>query len=275
MSEDRLQVIGTLLLMPEIVTALTLAAMKQKGEKIVCLTAYDATSASILDEAGVDLLLVGDSLGNVIQGDRTTLKVSLDEMAYHTRCVARSVKRALLVADLPFGSYQASPEQAVRSSVELIKAGASAVKLEGAYTEAIRAIVMAGIPVMGHAGMTPQSVNAFGGFKVQGRAEGAERVKADSSAIQEAGAFSIVLELIPAELARSITESLKIPTIGIGAGPHCSGQVQVWHDILGLGPEVFRHAKAYVSGRDLFMSAIGAYVEETKSGTFPGKENSF
>lgn len=262
-------------MMPEIVTALTLAAMRQKGEKIVCLTAYDATSASILDEAGVDVLLVGDSLGNVIQGDKTTLKVTLDEVAYHTRCVARSVRRSLLVADLPFGSYQASPEQAVLSSVELIKAGASAVKLEGAYTEAIRAIAMAGIPVMGHAGMTPQSVNAFGGFKVQGRAEGAEKVRRDSLAIQDAGAFSIVLELVPAELAREITESLKIPTIGIGAGPHCSGQIQVWHDILGLGPEVFRHAKAYLHGRDLFRGAIGAYVAEAKSGAFPGKENSF
>ena len=187
----------------------------------------------------------------------------------------RSVKRALLVADLPFGSYQASPEQAVRSSVELIKAGASAVKLEGAYCEAIQSIVMAGIPVMGHAGMTPQSVNAFGGFKVQGRAEGADRVAKEATDIQDAGAFAVVLELIPADLARKITDSLRIPTIGIGAGPHCSGQVQVWHDLLGLGPEVFRHAKSYLAGRELFKGAIGSYVDEVKSGVFPAKENSF
>ncbi len=261
--------------MPEAVTSLTLGALKQKGEKIVCLTAYDAPSAAILDEAGVDLLLVGDSLGNVIQGESTTLKVSLEDMVYHTKCVSRGVKRALLVSDLPFGSYQASPEQAVHSAVELVRAGASAVKLEGAYTDAIRAIVKAGIPVMGHAGMTPQSVNAFGGFKVQGRAQGAEKVRAEAISIQEAGAFAVVLELIPADLAKEITEELAIPTIGIGAGPHCSGQVQVWHDVLGLSTGTFRHAKAYTQGRDIFTVALEAYVSEVKRGEFPGKENSF
>lgn len=257
------------------ITAPSLSLMKKKGEKIVCLTAYDASSAAMLDEAGVDVLLVGDSLGNVVQGGSTTLKVTLEEMAYHVRCVAGSVKRALVVGDLPFGSYQESPEQAVRSSVALIKAGAAAVKLEGAYTEAITAIARAGIPVMGHAGMTPQSVHSFGGFKVQGKNSAADRVLADCVAIQDAGAFSLVLELIPAELSAKITQTLHISTIGIGAGPHCDGQIQVWHDLLGLNSEIFKHAKAYLQGRSLMTKALASYTEEVKSGVFPTEENSF
>jgi 3-methyl-2-oxobutanoate hydroxymethyltransferase len=257
------------------ITAPSLSLMKKRGEKIVCLTAYDASSAAMLDEAGVDVLLVGDSLGNVIQGGTTTLKVTLEEMAYHVRCVAGSVKRALVIGDLPFGSYQESPEQAVRSSVALIKAGAAAVKLEGAYTEAITAIAKAGIPVMGHAGMTPQSVHSFGGFKVQGKNSAAERVLADCVEIQDAGAFSVVLELIPAELSKKITETLSISTIGIGAGPHCDGQIQVWHDMLGLNGEVFKHAKAYLEGRKLMTNALAAYTEEVKKGIFPTEANSF
>jgi 3-methyl-2-oxobutanoate hydroxymethyltransferase len=257
------------------ITAPSLSLMKKKGEKIVCLTAYDASSAAMLDEAGVDVLLVGDSLGNVVQGGSTTLKVTLDEMAYHVRCVAGSVKRALVVGDLPFGTYQESPEQAVRSSVALIKAGAAAVKLEGAYTEAITAIARAGIPVMGHAGMTPQSVHSFGGFKVQGKKSAADRVLADCVAIQDAGAFSLVLELIPAELSAKITQTLHISTIGIGAGPHCDGQIQVWHDLLGLNSEIFKHAKAYLQGRSLMTKAIASYTEEVKGGVFPTEENSF
>ncbi len=257
------------------ITAPTLSLMKKRGDKVVCLTAYDASAAAMLDEAGVDVLLVGDSLGNVIQGGTTTLKVTLEEMAYHVRCVSGSVKRALVVGDLPFGSYQESPEQAVASSVLLIKAGAAAVKLEGAYTEAISAIAKAGIPVMGHAGMTPQSVHSFGGFKVQGRNSAADKVLADCVAIQDAGAFSIVLELIPADLSAKITEALSIPTIGIGAGPHCDGQIQVWHDTLGLNGEVFKHAKAYMQGRSLMTQALAAYTEEVKKGIFPTEENSF
>lgn len=267
--------VGTLDKMPAKVTASSIASMKAKGEKIVCVTAYDAVSASILDASGVDLLLVGDSLGMVIQGGDTTLKVTLEEMAYHVRCVASSCHRALIIGDLPFGSYQESPEQAVRSAVELMKAGAAGVKLEGAYTEAISAIARAGIPIMGHAGMTPQSVHAFGGFKVQGRAEGAQKVIEDCRAIEEAGAFSIVLELIPAELSEGITSLLSIPTIGIGAGPHCSGQVQVWHDILGLNDQIFRHAKTFIDGRGLLVDALNRYTKEVKSGEFPAKENSF
>lgn len=249
--------------------------MKRKGEKIVCVTAYDAASASILDASGVDLLLVGDSLGNVIQGGETTLEVTIEEMAYHVRCVAASCQRAMIIGDLPFGSYQESPEQAVRSSVALMKAGAAGVKLEGAYTQAISAIARAGIPIMGHAGMTPQSVHAFGGFKIQGKAEGAQKVVEDCRAIEEAGAFSIVLELIPSGLSQEITDLLSIPTIGIGAGPHCSGQVQVWHDLLGLNAQIFRHAKPFVDGRTLFIEALNRYTTEVRSGEFPGKENSF
>ncbi|MCG9894808.1 MAG: 3-methyl-2-oxobutanoate hydroxymethyltransferase, partial [Fimbriimonadaceae bacterium] len=225
------------------VTAPRLAEMKQAGERIVCLTAYDMTGALMADAAGVDVILVGDSVGNVVQGHETTLPVTLEQMEYHTRCVAPFSRRALVVADLPFGSYQVSPAQAVESSVRLMKAGAGAVKLEGRDPEAVQAVVRAGIPVMGHLGMTPQSVHAFGGFRVQGRGEEGDEVLHAAQDLESAGAFAVVLELVPASLSGPISAALRIPTIGIGAGPECDGQIQVWHDVLALKEPVFRHAK--------------------------------
>jgi 3-methyl-2-oxobutanoate hydroxymethyltransferase len=261
--------------MTERVTTLTVQKMKAEGRPIVCLTAYDSPSAVLAEECGVDVILVGDSLGNVIQGRDTTLYVTLDEAEYHTQCVARHATKAMIVADLPFGSYQVSPQQAVESSIRLMKAGAQAVKLEGAYTDAIEAVVKAGIPLMGHAGLTPQSIHAFGGFRVQGRGSQAERVKSDCRAIQAAGAFSVVLELTPAKLSEEITAELEIPTIGIGAGSQCSGQIQVWHDILSLNGPVFKHSKAFVEGRKILGEGISSYVNEVRNRTFPAKENSF
>lgn len=239
------------------------------GDAIVCVTAYDAVTGTVADEAGVDLILVGDSVGNVVLGYETTLPVTLDHMLHHVAAVRRGVHGTFLVADMPFGSYQSSAAQAVDSAVALMRVGAEAVKLEGAYVEQIAAIVAAGIPVMGHVGMTPQSVNAFGGFKMQGKGEAGADVLAAALAIQEAGAFSIVLELIPSPLAQSITSSLEIPTIGIGAGPFCDGQIQVFHDLVGLSPQVFRHAKRYMNGREAFANALNAYVGEVRARAFP------
>ena len=239
------------------------------GKRVVCLTAYDVFSASVADEAGVDLILVGDSVANVMLGYDTTLPVTLEQMAHHTAAARRGVKNALLVADMPFGTYQSSVAQAVDSAVTLVKAGAEAVKLEGAYVEAIEAIIKAGIPVMGHVGMTPQSVNQFGGFKIQGKGEHGGEVLAVARAVDVAGAFSMVIELVPPELAREITCTVGCPTIGIGAGPHCDGQVQVFHDILGLGVIRPKHAKVYCEGRELFGKAIQAYSEEVRGSLFP------
>lgn len=249
-------------------------AMKAKGERIVFVTAYDYTSALIADAAGVDAILVGDSLGNVIQGHSSTLPVELDHMVYHTAAVARGTTRAVVVADLSFGTFQCGVERTVDAAVKLAKAGAEAVKLEGPYLAEIREIDRAGIPVMGHLGFTPQSVHRFGGFKVQGRTDGDAIISA-AKAIEEAGAFAIVLELIPHELAEQITKELTIPTIGIGAGPLCDGQVQVFHDLLGLTEHEFKHAKRYVQGRDLFLTAFSTYAEEVREGSFPTKDNSF
>jgi 3-methyl-2-oxobutanoate hydroxymethyltransferase len=261
--------------MADKVTAPRIRAMKEAGDKIVCLTAYDAYFGRLADQAGVDLVLVGDSLANVILGYPNTVPVTLEEMAHHVRAVRRGVSRALLVADLPFGSYNASVEQAVNSAVELMKAGAEAVKLEGEYSEAISAMVKAGIPVMGHVGMTPQSVNNFGGFKLQGKGKSAEPVLQASRAVQQAGAFSIVLELIPATLSKSITDALAIPTIGIGGGPNCDGQIQVFHDILGLSNMTFKHAKRFAEGESLLLEGIKDYACEVRNESFPAAENSF
>ena len=261
--------------MSEKVTAPGLKRMRDSGEKIVCLTAYDFPSAVIADEAGVDLVLVGDSVGNVVQGHATTIPVELEEICYHVKIVRRGISRALLVADLPFGSYNVSTEQAIESSIRLMKAGADAVKLEGDYGDAIRGIVKAGIPVMGHVGFTPQSVNNFGGAKVQGRGDGADAIVAHAKSIEAAGAFGIVLELIPAALAEQITNALSIPTIGIGAGIQCSGEIQVWHDIMGLSTKQHKHTRFYFSGRSAMIDAANAYTQDVKSGTFPGPENSF
>lgn len=249
--------------------------MKERHEQIVVVTAYDASFGAIADEAGVDVILVGDSVGNVMLGYETTLPVSLEQMIHHTAATAKGVKRALVVADLPFGSYQVSPEQAVESSIALMKAGAQAVKLEGEYTEAIEAIVRAGIPVMGHLGMTPQSVHKFGGFRVQGRGKAGCALIDAGKSIEEAGVFSFVLELIPEETAAEITAQVSVPTIGIGAGARCDGQVQVLHDVLGLSPEIFKHAKAYLNGRSLILDALRGYAKDVKSGAFPSSENAF
>lgn len=256
-------------------TAPSIRGMKG-GRPIVCLTAYDYPSGQWADAAGVDLILVGDSLANVVQGQSTTLPVTLDEMAYHTRMVARGVQHALLVADMPFGTFQTGVEDAVRSAVTLMKAGAEAVKLEGPYTDEIRAISKAGIPVMGHVGMTPQSYHQFGGFKVQGREEDeGQRVLDEAAEIADSGAFAIVLELIPIELARKITDAIAIPTIGIGAGPRCDGQIQVLHDVLGLTGGMFRHAKRYVEGKEILSRAIGEYAADVRENRFPTEENAF
>ncbi|MEO7454155.1 MAG: 3-methyl-2-oxobutanoate hydroxymethyltransferase [Fimbriimonadales bacterium] len=259
--------------MSDKITAPKIRSMK--GERIVCVTAYDTPSAQIADEAGVDVILVGDSVGNTTLGYATTLPVTLEEMVHHTRAAAAGCERALLVADLPFGSYQSSSSHAVDSAVALVKAGAEAVKLEGAYTEAIQAIVRAGIPLMGHVGMTPQSVNAFGGFRVQGRGDKAEAVISAANAVEDAGAFSMVLEVIPAVVAKRVTGAVGVPTIGIGAGIECDGEIQVWHDVLGISAEVFKHAKPFMAGRSLMKQALADFANAVRNREFPTEDNSF
>lgn len=257
------------------ITAPRVVEMKAKGEKIVCITAYDFPGARYADEAGVDVILVGDSMGNVVQGRSSTLPVEMDHILYHTKWVSAAAQRALVVADLPFGSYQSSVRDAVLNSVLLMKAGAAAVKLEGAYTDEIAAIARAGIPVMGHIGFTPQSVHAFGGHKVQGRGAAAERVMNEAIAIEKAGAFAIVLELMPAALSAEITAKLSIPTIGIGAGHDCNGQIQVYHDILGLTDLHLKHAKRYAELGEATRSALSEYCAEVREKRFPTKDQEF
>ena len=243
------------------------------------LTAYDCTFSRIFDAAGIDLLLVGDSLGNVVQGVDTTLPVTLDEMIYHTRMVVRGAERALVIGDMPFGSYQVGPEDAVRSAIRLVKeGGAAAVKLEGGVKVArsIERIVDAEIPVMGHVGLTPQSVNRMGGFRVQGRGEeGRLRVLDDARAVQEAGAFAVVLEGIPRDLAREVTAELMIPTIGIGAGVSCDGQVLVMHDLLGLNDWSPSFVKQYANLGAIASQAARAYADEVVNEKFPDDEHSY
>ncbi|MCO6453628.1 MAG: 3-methyl-2-oxobutanoate hydroxymethyltransferase [Caldilineales bacterium] len=251
---------------------------KERGEPIVMLTAYDYTSAKLAAHAGVDLLLVGDSLGMVIQGYETTLPVTLDDIIYHTRAVVRGAPATLVVADMPFMTYQVSPEQALTNAGRVMQeSGAQAVKLEGgqAMAETVRRLVEVGIPVMGHIGLTPQSVNQLGGWRVQGRnpAE-AERLIADALALEAAGAFGIVLELVPIELAAAITARLTIPTIGIGAGPHCDGQVQVFHDIIGLFEDFQpKHARRYAEAGAVIRQAVGQYAADVRGGVFPNDSN--
>jgi len=261
------------------VTLPVLARRKRQGEKIAMLTAYDYTFACIFDTAGIDVLLVGDSLGNVVQGCDTTLPVTLDEVVYHTRLVARGVRRALLVADLPFGSYQISGDEAVRSAVRCVKeGGAHAVKLEGgtAVAGAIERIVGAEIPVMGHVGLTPQAIHRMGGHRVQGRTEKSrERVLADAHAVEQAGAFAVVLEGMPTDLARDITQSLGIPTIGIGAGSHCDGQVLVMHDLLGLSDWAPSFVKQYAHLGALASQAARRFADDVAAGKFPDDEHSY
>ena len=243
------------------------------------LTAYDFTFARIFDQAGIDLLLVGDSLGNVVQGAETTLPVTMDEVIYHTRLVVRGASRALVVGDMPFGSFQVSPEDAVRNAIRFVKeAGAQAIKLEGgvAMAETIRRIVTAQIPVMGHVGLTPQSVHHFGGFRVQGRGDvGRMQVIEDALAVQEAGAFAVVLEGIPADLGREVTERLSIPTIGIGAGVDCDGQVLVMHDLLGLNDWSPSFVKQYANLGAVASTAARAYADEVRHRKFPDVKHSY
>lgn len=260
--------------MGEKVTAPKVRALKGR-RPIVCVTAYDAPTAAIAEEAGVDVILVGDSVGNVVLGYDTTLPVNLDEMVHHVRAVARACRNPLLVADLPFGAYQASVAQAVESAVVLMKAGAAAVKFEGDYPEIVTALTRAGIPVMGHVGMTPQSVHRFGGFRVQGRGEGGQEVLDHARRLDAAGVFAIVLELIPAALAAEVTAALECPTIGIGAGPGCDGQIQVFHDLVGLGAESFRHARRYAEVRQVMVEGLARYADEVRQGAFPTEEHSF
>ena len=261
------------------VTAPSLARRKSRGEPIAMLTAYDFTFARIFDAAGIDVLLIGDSLGNVVQGHDTTLPVTLDETIYHTRLVARAAQRALVVADMPFGTFQISPEEALRNAVRCVKeGGAHAVKLEGgmAMAATIARIVAAEIPVMGHVGLTPQAVHRMGGHRVQGRSEdGAQRVLEDARAVQEAGAFAVVLEGMPAELAREVTRELAIPTIGIGAGVDCDGQVLVMHDMLGLSDWTPSFVKNYAAVGVTVAQAARRFAEEVRERKFPDPEHSY
>ncbi len=258
------------------VTAPRLIEMKSKGEKISVLTAYDYAWGRLIDEAGIDVALVGDSLGMVVLGYDTTLQVTMADMLRHTAAVARGAKRAMVVADMPFLSYQVDDDDAVMNAGRLVaEGGAQAVKLEGGgrIAEIIERIVSVGIPVWGHVGMTPQSVHQLGGYRMQGKTEeNAERIKKEALEIEQAGACAVVLELIPPDLAREITEMLKIPTIGIGAGPHCDGQVLVTHDLLGMYDKfVPSFAKQYANLWDATLKAFKAYNRDVKSGRFPSR----
>jgi len=261
------------------VTVPSLARRKRKGQPIAMLTAYDFAFARIFDQAGVDVILVGDSVANVVQGLDTTLPVTIEEIGYHTKMVVRGCERALVVADMPFGSYHVSPTEAVAAAVELVKeSGAQAVKLEGGETmrETIARITAAQVPVMAHIGLTPQSVHTMGGYRVQGRsAGGRDRVIADALAVQEAGAFAVVLEGMPADLAHEITGMLAIPTIGIGAGIGCDGQVLVMHDMLGLNDWTPSFVKTYANLGAQASQAARAYVDEVAHRKFPGDEHSY
>ena len=254
----------------------TLAALKQKGQRFACLTSYDALTAEIFDQAGIEVILVGDSASNTVLANDGTVPITLDEMLIFGRAVTRSAKSALVVLDMPFGSYEISTTQALENGIRAMKeSGVAALKIEGARTEQIRALVDAGIPVMGHVGFTPQSVHALGGFKVQGRGEAADKILQDCLAIQEAGAFAVVLEMVPAELAARITKELTIPTIGIGAGNQTDAQILVWTDFAGLGEKSPSFAKQYLNMRASLMDAAQSYRAEIQSGEFPAADKNF
>lgn len=261
------------------ITTLTLKEMKTAGEKIACLTTYDFSFASLLDRAGVELVMIGDSLGMVVQGHMNTLPVTMEHVLYHTACVARGVQRALIVADLPFMSYQASREQALTNAGRLLQAGAHVVKLEGGepMAETVRFIVERGIPVCAHIGLTPQSVNQLGGHRVQGKTEaGAERLRRDAMLLEQAGASQIVLEAMPAGLAKQISRELSIPAIGIGAGVDTDGQVLVLQDMLGIYPRTSpKFSKNFMLGVPSIEAAVKAYVTAVKARVFPAAEHSF
>ncbi len=253
--------------------------MKERGERIPMLTAYDYPMARILDEAGIPMLLVGDTLGMVVLGHESTLPVTVDDIIRHTQAVVRGTKRALVVADMPFGSFQVSPEETMRQAVRIMReAGPQAIKLEGGIRSApsVRALTEAGIPVMGHIGLTPQSVNVFGGFKMQGKTERAARaLLADAAALEEAGAFAIVLELVPTELSRLVSQRISVPTIGIGAGPECDGEVQVLYDLLGLFTDFTpRHTRRYAELGASVREAVTAYANDVRARAFPTAKQS-
>jgi len=271
------------------VTTTQLTKMKARGEKVVMVTAYDYPSAYLVDEAGVDVILVGDSLGMVVLGYETTLPVTISDMLHHTKAVVRGVKRALVVSDLPFLTYQTGPEDAIRNAGRLLQeGGATAVKLEGGIEVCpqVRTLVAAGIPVVGHVGLTPQSIHVFGGYKLQGRSQqAAQKLLSDARALEDAGIFCLVLECIPEEVAAKITDALAIPTIGIGAGAHCDGQVLVLHDLLGITGQLKnpagepihppRFAKEYAQVGEAMRAAVKQYSTEVRSGAFPAREHSF
>jgi len=258
-----------------------LKELKSQGKRFAMVTAYDYPSARLVEQAGVPVILVGDSLGSVVLGYESTVPVTMDDVLYHTKAVVRGTSKAIIVGDMPFMSYQWSADEGVRNAGRLLQeAGATAVKLEGgsAVAPLVRRMVDAGIPVMGHLGLTPQSVNQFGGHKVQGRTPAAAaRLINDARALEEAGAFAVVLETIPAPLAKMVTERISIPTIGIGAGPHCDGQVQVFHDMLGIYDDmrVLKHAKRYAVLGETIREAMKQYIAEVESGAFPTGEQSF
>ncbi len=261
------------------VTTRSLQTMKREGNKIVALTSYDLTTTQLLNESGVDLVLVGDSLGMVKLGYSSTLPVTVEDMVYHTKKVARGNSRALLVTDMPFLSYQASVEEAIRNAGRMLKAGAEAIKLEGGaeMAKTVRALHSIGIPVMGHIGMTPQSVHAFGGYKVQGRQKSQwAKIVADAKALEKGGVFSIVLECVPSALGRRVSRAVNVPVIGIGAGPDCDGQILVVDDLLGLTEKPSpRFVKRYADFRGLIKKAARTYASEVRRGQFPDKSHSY
>jgi 3-methyl-2-oxobutanoate hydroxymethyltransferase len=253
---------------------------KEKGEKVVCLTAYDYCLARILDESGIDILLVGDSLGSVVQGHDNTLPVTVDDIIYHTKAVVRGRRRALVVSDMPFMTFQLGVDEAKRNAGRLVQeGGAESVKLEGGVTQAatIEGLVKMGVPVMGHVGLTPQSVHQFGGYRIQGRGEAdARAILDDAMAVEQAGAFAVVLEGIPVQLAREITQRVSIPTIGIGAGMHCDGQILVVHDMLGLFDDFTpKFVKRYANLKETIGGAVRSYMEEVRTEAFPAEEHTF
>ena len=265
---------------PEKVSAPSLRSSKQRGERLVCLTAYDYPTARIVDEAGIDVILVGDSLGNVVLGYGNTVPVTLEEILIHLKAVRRAVQRALLVADMPYGSFHTGDDDAVRNALRLVKeGGAEAIKLEGGHKRVhlVKRLVDEEISVMGHIGLTPQSINQLGAYRVQGKtALSAQQLIDDAKAMEDAGAFAVVLEVVPREIAKMITESIRIPTIGIGAGVHCDIQVLVLHDMLGLGfGKQARFVRPYANLREVMTDAVSRYADDVRNGTYPSEAESY
>ena len=265
---------------PEKVSAPSLRSSKQRGERLVCLTAYDYPTARLVDEAGIDVILVGDSLGNVVLGYGNTVPVTLDEILIHLKAVRRAVQRALLVADMPYGSFHVGEDEAVKNALRLVKeGGAEAIKLEGGHKRVplVKRLVDEEISVMGHIGLTPQSINQLGAYRVQGKTpKAAQQLINDARALEDAGAFAVVLEVVPREIARMITESISIPTIGIGAGSHCDIQVLVLHDMLGLSfGKQARFVRPYANLRDVITDAVSRYAEDVRNGTYPSEAESY